>query len=270
MARSRFSLAVFSIVALSPLGARAHVESGTPVDNVDMATLAGGKEKLLSAKARANIVLFFRPNQERSLDALKQMARCEKDLSGKPVHWVAVVSSTAPVEDVKSAVRQSGIGMPVLVDQDDVLYDKIGIRLHPMVAIVDSRFRIAAVEMYRQIDYCDVIEARIRLLLGDIQQAELDKVLNPERSALPGEDLPKKAMRDVNMARKLIEIGQPDKAIERCKRALEIAPVAAAFSMMGDAYAKKGDCAQANEQYRRALELDSKDVRALEGRKGCR
>ncbi len=270
MPTAKLTFLLVAVAALSPLGAQAYAEAGTPVDNVELRTLAGGKERLLSAKARANVMVFFRPNQERSTDALKQMAKCEKDLAGKPVHWVAVVSSSSAPEEVRSVVQETGIRMPVLVDEGDALYDKLGIRLHPMIAIADARFKLVAVEQYRQLDYCDIIEGRIKVVLGEMQQAELDKIVNPERSGLPGEDLPKKAMRDVNMARKLLEMDLFDKAIERCKRALEIAPVAAAYSMMGDVYAKQGNCDEAKRQYAQALKLDAKDARALDGQGKCR
>jgi tetratricopeptide (TPR) repeat protein len=266
----RASLAVLAALVLSPLGAHAHAEVGTPVDNLEMRTLAGGKEKLLAARAKANVVIFFRPNQERSVDALRQMGRCEKDFTGKPVRWVGVVSSTEAAEDVKATVRDAGIGFPVLVDENDALYDKLGVRLHPMVVVVDAKAKVAAFEMYRQIDYCDIIKGRIRLVLGEIDTAQMDKILNPEKSGLPGDDLPKKAMRDVNLGRKLLDLDLADKAIEKAKRALEIAPVPAAWTLMGDAFAKKGDCGEAARAYDEARKLDPKDAKAAAGPTGCK
>ncbi len=268
--QSRAALAVLAAVVLSPLVAEAHAEVGTPVDNVELKTLAGGKEKLLGAKARANVVVFFRPNQDRSVDALRQMAKCEKDLAGKPVRWVAIVSSSEPSEEVKATVREAGIAFPVLVDEGDALYDKLGVRLHPMVVVVDAKAKIAAFEMFRQIDYCDVIKGRIRVVLGELDEAQMEKILNPERSAMPGDDLPKKAMRDVNMGRKLLALGMPDKAIERAKRALEIAPIAAAWTLMGEAWAQQGNCAEAGRAYDQALKLDPKDEKASAGKSGCK
>jgi tetratricopeptide (TPR) repeat protein len=268
--RYRHSLPLLVVLALAPLGAHAHAETGTPVDNVEMKTLSGGKARLLSARAKANVVIFFRPNQERSLDALKQMAACEREFSGKPVHWVAVVSSSAEPEEVRTTVAQAGLSADVLVDENDALYDKLGIRLHPMVALVDQKFRLAAVEMYRQVEYCDIIRARIKILLGEADQAALDKAINPEKSALPGRDDPqRKAMRDVNLARRMLEIGQPDLAMKSAQRALEIAPVAEAYAVMGDAWQKKGNCAAARKAYDSALKLDPKDARAIAGQKAC-
>jgi tetratricopeptide (TPR) repeat protein len=271
MPSSRLSpfLAILSAVAILPPAAQARAEAGTAIDNVELRTLAGGRERLMSAKARANIFVFFRPNQDRSRDALRQMAACERDLAGKPVHWVAVVSGSEPVADVQAAVAESGIQMPVLLDEGDVLYDKLGIRLHPMVGIADAKFKLAALEPYRQIEYCDIIETRIRMLLGEADQATLDKVLNPERSSLPGQDPLKKAMRDVNMARRLYEIGQFEKSVRSAQKALEVAPVAAAYTVMGSAYARLGRCADSAKALDQALKLDPKDPNVQAARALC-
>ena len=78
--------------------------------------------------------------------------------------------------DVKAAVAATGIQMPVLVDDGDVLYDRLGIRLHPMVGIVDQKAVLAAMEPYRQIDYCDVIRTRIKVLLGEATAADLERI----------------------------------------------------------------------------------------------
>jgi tetratricopeptide (TPR) repeat protein len=146
--------------------------------------------------------------------------------------------------------------MPVLVDEGDVLYDRLNIRLHPVVGITDGKFKLMAMEPYRQIDYCDIIQTRIKMLLGEATQADLDKVLNPEKSPLPGDNPMRKAMRDVNMARRLYEIGQYDKAVKQAQRALEIAPVAQAYVVMGQAYAKLGKCADAGRVLDTAAKLE--------------
>src|SRR5512138_3572159 len=191
---SRLTVPFALLLTLSvlPPPAQARAEPGTTLENVELRTLAGGKEKLLSPKAKANVFVFFRTGQDRSVDALKQMAACEKDFAGKPVYWTAVVSGSEPLEDVKSVVAAAGIKMPVLIDDGDVLYDRLGIRLHPMVGIADAKFTLVALEPYRQIEYCDVIKTRIRVLLGEASQAHLDAVLNPEGSPLPGADPMKK------------------------------------------------------------------------------
>jgi tetratricopeptide (TPR) repeat protein len=274
--RTRLALTVpcallLAAVALPPV-ARARAEAGTVVANVELKTLAGGKAPLLSSRVRANVVVFFRPGQDRSADALKQMAACEKELAGKPIYWTAVVSGSHPADQVQAAVAQAGLHMPVLIDEGDVVYDRLGVRLHPVVAITDGKFKLVALEPYRQLDYCELLKARIRLVLGEGDQAAVDRATNPERSPLPGAGDPaRKAQRDVNMARRLYEIGQYNDALKFASRALELAPVAHAYTVMGQAYAKLGQCADAAKAFEQAAKLDPKEAElAGEARAGCR
>ena len=248
--------------------ALARAEAGTPIQNVELRTLAGGKAMLLSPKAKANVFVFFRTGQERSVDALKQMATCEKDLAGKSVYWAAVVSSSEPTAEVQAMVKQAGIQMPVLIDEGDVLYDKLGIRLHPMVGIADAKLAVVAMEPYRQLEYCDVIKTRIKVLLGEATAADVEKVLNPGRSELPGADPMKKAQRDVNMARRLYEIGQYVDAVKFANRALEMAPVAHAWTIIGQAQVKLGNCPAAKKAFDQALKLDPFEAKTIAASRG--
>jgi tetratricopeptide (TPR) repeat protein len=269
---SRLSIpfALLTFFAAFPPPAHARAEPGSQVDNVELKTLAGGKAQLLSARAKANVFVFFRTGQERSLDALRQMATCERELAGKPVYWTAVVSGSEEPAEVQAVVRQTGIKMNVLVDEGDLLYDRLGVRLHPMVGITDGKFKLVAMEPYRSLEYCDLIKTRIRVLLGEADVAALDKVLNPESSPLPGADLAKKAMRDVNMARRLYEIGQYKDSVKFAQKALLIAPVAEAYTVMGKSYTKLGSCAEANLAFAQALKLDPQDKDAVAMNGACR
>ena len=265
---ARSALAILSL-CLAPLGAHAHAEVGTLIDNVELKTISGTKERVLSPKMKVNLLVFFRTGQERSVDALVQLASCEKLFAGKPVRWVGVVSSTEDLAAVRALVEKTGVVMPVVIDPDDALYGALGIRLHPMVAFADSKLKVAAVEMYRQIDYCEVIRARLRLMLGEIDQAAVDKVLEPPKGTLPGDDIRDVANRDVALGRRQLKIKQYDKAIQSANKALERAPSAPAFALLGDVYAARGDCAKALKQYEQALKLDPAEKFALAGQKAC-
>ena len=61
-------LLIFAVLAALPPLARARAEAGTKLDNVELRTIAGGKATLLSPRAKANVFVFFRTGQERSLD----------------------------------------------------------------------------------------------------------------------------------------------------------------------------------------------------------
>ena len=252
-----------------PPAAAAFAEVGTQVEAVDLPALAGGKAPLLSLTVKANVLVFFRADQDRSLEALRQLAGCEKELT-RGVRWVAVVSGSTAPADARAAASSSGIRMPVLLDEGDKVYDKLGIRMFPAVAITDGKGVVRATEPFRQLDFADAVKAQVQYVLGEIDKAALDRALDPEASRLPTQEEPtKKAMRDVNMARRLVELGQYDAGLKQAQKALEQAPVPEAFPVLGLAYAKLGRCAEA----RKMLDLgakalpDSADVR--DGRALC-
>lgn len=257
-------------LALVPFGAvHAHADVGTVVPNMELRTADGGKEKILAPKMKATAVIFVRTGQERSLDALKAMSKCEQEMAGKPVRFLAVVSGETPPADASALASAAGVKMPVFLDDGDKLYEKMAVRNHPVVFLLDSKNTIASFEQYRQIDYCEVIRARIRFLLGEIDQATVDKILEPPKATMPGDDVRDVATRDVNLGRRQLKIKQYDKAIQSANKALEKAPSAGAFALLGDVYAAKGDCQKAQKQYDQALKLDPAEKYALAGQKAC-
>jgi tetratricopeptide (TPR) repeat protein len=261
---------LLAALLLAPLGAaHAHADVGTPVADVELKTAAGGKERLLSQKAKVTAVVFVRTGQERSADALRAMARCEQELAGKPVRFVAVVSGDTVPADAQAMAAEAGVRMPVLVDEKDALYEKMGVRNHPVIFLLDAKSRIASFEQYRQIEYCQVIQARIRFLLGEIDQAALDRVLSPPEATMPGDDARDVSTRDVNLGRRQLKIKQYDKALASARKALEKAPSAAAFALIGDVYAAQGNCPNALKQYEQALKLDPAEQAALAGQQRC-
>ncbi len=64
------SLALLSVAAAPP--ARARVEAGQVLPGVDLPTLAGARSPL-SAPSRVSVIVFWRPGQDHSIDALRQM-----------------------------------------------------------------------------------------------------------------------------------------------------------------------------------------------------
>src|SRR6266704_4516225 len=94
------------LAAAASLPARAAPggELGDVIPIVELKALDGKKVAIASRKATANVLIFFRTDQEHSADALKAMAECEKEFAAKPVNWVAVVSDSEPTDAVKQLV----------------------------------------------------------------------------------------------------------------------------------------------------------------------
>jgi len=216
------AFALLSLAAAPSAGAR--VEAGETLESVTLHTLTGASEPLLARTSTVNIVLFWRPGQEASLDTLRQMANCEKLFAGKPVHMVAVVSSTYAAAEVQAAVTTAGIHIPVLVDQGDALYGKLEIRQHPLVVVADANGKVALAQPYIRLRYCDIIHAHVRYLLKEIDAAGLQLALNPPAASMPSDDKTAVARRWVIMAKRDLEEKNCERAVASFEKALSIAP----------------------------------------------
>lgn len=256
--------------ASGPATARAfsNVAVGERVADEELRTLEGGRHRLLQKGAKVNVLLFFRPEQERSVDTLRDMAACEREFAGKPVHWVGIVSDAVDPAAVRDAVTVSGIRMPVLVDEGDALYGRLGVRLHPAVGVVDGAGKLAAYEPFREINYCERVRARIRLLLGEIGQAEWDAVDRPPASVTRTDE--GVARRHANYARMLYKVGKYDQALAEAQQSLGIAPSADAYAIQGQVLAAQKKCPEALRAFEAALKIDPVHAVAQEGKKACR
>jgi tetratricopeptide (TPR) repeat protein len=161
------------------------------------------------------------------------------------------------------------VDWPVLVDAGDALYGKLGVRLHPVVGIADRSLKLFAYEHFRKINFREIMLARLRLALGEIDQAAMDRAIDPPRGTLPGDDPRDVARRHVNLARQLWKRGNAEKALEYCRRSLEVAPLADAWALQGEVLAARGRCPQALPAFDAALKIEPAHAVAKKGRQGC-
>jgi len=259
----RISLGLWACAAW----AFAHAKLGDVIQNVEMPTLAGDKAHLLG-NAAANVFIFFKPGQEHSTAALKQIAACEKEFAGKSVHWVAVVSDRFPNAEIEAQVKQAGIAMPVLIDAGDALYGRLGVALTPVIGITDKDHKLAAYQPFAKVNYSEVIRARIRQVLGEINNDEMEKALRPGE-IIQGSDA-EVARRRFRLAEKLFQAGSYEKARAGAKKSIEKDPTSApAHTLLGQILAVQGSRAEALRAFERALELDPMNAAALEGKRSC-
>lgn len=256
-----------STIGFHPASA-SHAAVGTLVSNAEMPTLDGGKAHALK-DVEANVLVFFRPNQERSLVALRELAQCQGQFAGKSLHWVGVVSSSSPPESVTTMLRDTRFAAPVLLDREDMLYVGLGLALHPVVVIVGRDQKLAAFEPFRSVDFCSVVGARIRHVLREISDEELAIALAPPKSTQGGND--QVARRYRAFAEALFKDKHYDKALENVRKSLDKDPrLAPAHALLGDILFAQGNCAEAIPAFKQALLIDAASASAKEGLARCK
>jgi hypothetical protein len=262
-------LVPFALLALAVAPAArgfTNVAVGEIIRNRDLPALGGGTQPLL-ARARTNVFVFFRPNQDHSLQTLSELARLEVELAGKPVRFVAITSDSYEIADVREAVRASGIRMPVLLDRGDALYGELGVRLHPVVGIADGSGRLAAYQHFLRINMLDVVRGRIQFLLGEIDERQMARLVAPEAS--PTGQGKGAARSRLALARALLARNDVKGAAENARAAIAVDPgLAAAHALLADALAAGGSCSEAERERAQAAALDPGAV-AAQARVAC-
>jgi hypothetical protein len=258
-------IVVASLVCAAGMWAFTHAKIGSVIENVELPALDGSKQLLLS-NATANVFVFFRPGQENSRTTMIHLATCEKEMAGKSVHWVAVVSDRYTKAQVEAAVKEIGLTMPVLIDPGDALYGKLGVILCPVLGIADKDHKLVAYEYFTKINFTEVVRARIRYLLKEIDDQQLEQVLNPS-GATAGSDADK-ARRRYKLAEKLYFAKNYAKALENVNDSLEKdQKVAATHALKGQILVALGNREAARAAFAEALKLDPTNATALEGLK---
>lgn len=229
----------------------------------------GGVEEVLPAGARAGVVVFFRAGHDRSLALLSDVARCQARLEGKPVRWLGVVTEdTAPALAREAAVK-AGARIALAIDRGQALYGALGLKTLPTVLVVGPNRKVAAMDAFRALDGCDVLTVRVRRVLGEATDADVEAALSPPPSALPGDDPSHVAHRHLRLGEHLLETGKLAKAHEEVRKALFTAPSADAWALEGDIFVAEKDCPRARKAFENALKLSAQHARALAGRARC-
>jgi len=259
------------LAALTGVAARAEaIDTGQVVAEATLETVDGGTAPLVDRASGATAIVFFRTQQERSLETLRMLARCQPQLAGKPIRWVGVVPGDTARPEARADVVASGVNLPILVDDGEAVYARLGVRMHPGIAILDRARRVVAYEPYHQVDYCAIVVARVRRALGEISDADVAAALAPAASHLPGEEPGGVARRHLSFGRKLLAAKAYAQAHESARKAVALAPSPAAWTLEGEVFAAEGKCVEAAKAFDAALALEPRTAAAEAGKQACK
>ena len=247
--------------------AGARTPMGEVIKDVPLASVSGARVSILGT-ATANVVIFFRPDQAAMGGTLASLAACEKELSGKSISWVALVPGRFSAAEAKAAAEAAGLKMPVLIDADDGVQNTFGVAMHPTVAVLDKDHRLVQFQPYMRLNFCESVMAKIRRVLGELDEAGLARALDPGADQVKGAG--SAAKRDLKLAEMLLKGGNLDKALQFARTGARNDPQsAAAQSLIGKILAAQGDCAGASVAFDASLKLDANDAEARAGKKAC-
>lgn len=256
--RAAFTAWVGGLAVLLSAGGTAradlNIKIGDPMPSFSLPRADGGSGEfsLTQLIGRPSIVVFWRPNQTLSLDALRDIKTLSEEIGADRVGIVAVDASSSTAQDVTAALAGATFPFPVLLDPQRRLYGKIGVIVCPTTLLLDGegvlRFKIAS----HPRQFGNVLRARIRFLVGDLDEAGMKREIEP--TALKIDQDLAAAWRMFNLGRRLQSQGKSDQAVAVFEQAVTQYPsLPEARCTLGFIKLASGDLATAAEHFQTAL-----------------
>jgi peroxiredoxin/predicted negative regulator of RcsB-dependent stress response len=218
-------------------------------------SLDGKKVSLSKFRGEIVVVLYWETGQDRSLRALKDNREISRNYKKKGVKIISLVADSEDKKEVQRIVNNNEIEFPVLFDLNRQVYSDYGVRVYPQTILIDREGKLAHDIPGHALIYSNTIDGYIRYMLGEINQAELKKIIYPhlERKDKPMID----AERKYNLALNFLERGFIDQAIETAKKSVDAKPdFVKSRILLGFLFLDKEEADMALEQFNRAIELN--------------
>lgn len=208
---SRLARSLALVLAVPALLGFAHAKVGDRIGNTEMPTLDGGRDLLLG-ETNVSVFVFINPDKTNSLAALRQIGDLQKKLTNAPVHWAVVVSDRVAPDEARAAADAAGLSGPILVDEGDALFGRLGVALYPVIGITDAEGVLRHYLPFHKVNYEVITAASLRHTLGEIDDEELDRALHPV-AIKTGEGSATRRHARLKLATRVLESGKPEKAL---------------------------------------------------------
>ncbi len=250
------ALASLTMVASVPRDALAvqnlKVGEAFPGFSLPRADRLTGEYTLEETRGKPAVVMFWRPRQELSLEALRDLQAIGQEVGGAKLAIVAVDASGSTAQAVQSALAGESVSFPLLLDPKRVLYGKIGLIVAPTTLVLDAKGTLRFVLASHPRSYHQVIRARLRYLLGDITEQQMNQEIEPATLKID-HDLAA-AWRMYNLGRRLESEGKSREALSVFEETVTRYPsLAEARCALGFMKFSEGDMEAAAKHFQAAL-----------------
>ena len=232
------------------------IKPGDPAPDFKVVTLHGQDITLENQKGKILVLAFWKRGQNFSKDALADLVRISNEFRDKDVTIVAINGDKATLEEIKSVGIAQNLNYPLASDPDFRVYGQFGVFVLPSTLIIGQDGKLESYHTIHSRKFYSKVRGHIRLLLGELNQAQLDSELNPKKIERKPEAR-KKANLHVQMGRMLMGTIMKDKAREEFIKAIKVDPtMIEARTLLATIYLDSKDVAKARPELEQALKLD--------------
>ena len=197
-------------------------------------------------------IIFWRPDHKFSMGALRDLEEVTQDIDPLKFKVLAVDAKLSTIQDVRKALADETISFPVVLDPQRELYEKVGLIVSPTTLLFDKQGILQFVVASHARDFSQTVKARLRFLLGEIDEQAMNEQLKPTNQRIEPDVA--SAWRMYNLGIQLQAEGKIDEAASMFEKAVaKHQPLAEAHSALGFLRFKAGDPNSASVQFQTAL-----------------
>jgi hypothetical protein len=174
--------ACWSVFAARSAWSLRNVASGDPMPEFRLTTAGGNELSRDAAAGRPLILVFVRPGQTHSLEALAQLAEVRVRIDETVRLWVAATREQE-VDGWAARVADVGAGdLPTAVDVGRELYGALGVIVTPTTVVIDAAGTVRGVIPHVPPRYAERLIADTRLARGDISVEEHKRLVTDTKA----------------------------------------------------------------------------------------
>lgn len=257
-----FIFPVFVFLSLFAIGvclamALRSMEIGDPAPDFRIRTIDDKEITLKNQEGKILILGFWRRDQDFSKKVQSDLERIYQKYGDQGVTVLAVNADQASVPEIRRIRAEQNLSYPFAGDAEFKTYGQFGVMVLPTTLVIGPNGRLAHYSPIHGKGFYDQIRGHVRLLLGEITPAELEKELNPEQIKVLTE-AKRKAGLHLAMAKMLMnEASLKHKAREELEKAVETDPsLLEARILLAKLYLADQEFKKALSELKEALKLD--------------
>ena len=228
------------------------VSVGRAAPTVVVQNLQGG-EVQHSFGEQLEVLLFWRPHQTFSMDALRDLEKIYEEFSGKGVQVLVIAEGGSSPESVKTVVSDLELSYPVYLDPRHKMEEEYGVIVFPSSGIIGRDGRLKFYLPSRNSNYQEILRRRLEVELDFMTEEQFDRRMQQIGEELGGEQL--RADDHRKAGQRLLRRGKSAEAVEELSQALVLDPESmSAHLSLGYAYLDIGGLEQARKEFEWVLE----------------
>ncbi len=232
------------------------LKPGDPAPDFQIRTIDGKEITLSNLKEKIVILTFWKRGQDYSVKTLADLERIYQEYRDRGVTVLAFNGDKASEPEIRSIGTAQNLSYLLASDPEFEVYGRFGVMVLPTTLLIGPEGELTYYRSIHSRDFYQQFRGQVRLLLGEVTQAQLEAELNPQKMQERSKARTK-ATRYLNLGRMLMELNYKDKAHVELEKAAHADPsFPDPHLLLARLYLEDREVSKAGAELKQALRLN--------------